>query len=340
MPEERKQNGQHRPFLSKVVMAKLVSLRDNLNTLERLLAEHLPWTPFDYVPGISRQGDRELAAADLTSSKAPENDFRFEGAADDGSPVALLAECLPWDSEFFGYGVGRIHGVFPLAAPLVRPGFDYHRVFGKLLKRLRKEGLRYVTVQVDPRDLALLRAVGEAGFTLIETRYLHCGPVIEPVLGERLPIRRATEEDIPSLARAASQMINPYDRFHADPLIDPADAARLMERWVAESVAGRMADITIVPDVPEPGAFVTYRYHRDKWDRWKLNVVQGVLSAVSPEFVGWLGWLGPEVAYHLHRLGVQFACGSTQVTNNSIIWLAQDGGSRFGKCLHTFRISL
>lgn len=321
-------------------MTKLVPVCENLASLERLLAEGLPWTPFDYVPGISRQGDREVTAAGLASPKTPENDFRFQGKSDDGEDLVLLAERLPWDSEFFGYGVGRIHGVFPLTAPLARPGLDYHRAFNKLLKRLRKAGLRYVTAQVDPRDLSLLRAVGEAGFSLLETRYFHCGPVVEPVLGKRLPVRRATEEDIPSLARTASQMENPYDRFHADPFIDREMAERLMERWVTESVAGRMADVTIVPDVPEPAAFVTYRYHRDNWPRWKLNIVQGMLSAVSPEFVGWLGWLGPEVAYHLHRLGAQFACGSTQVTNGSIIWLAQDGGSRFGKCQHVFRIIL
>jgi len=319
-------------------MAKLVPAREKLDGLELLLAEHLPWTPFDYVPGISRQGDRELTAADLTGTKPAENDFRLLGESDDGHEIVLLAERLPWDSEFFG--VARINGVFPWKPPLSRPGFDYHRAFRKLLKRLRRADIRYVTAQVDPRDLSLLRAVGEAGFSLIETRYFHCGPVLEPVLGERLPVRRATEEDIPSLARTASQMINPYDRFHSDPFIDPDDAARLMERWVEESVAGRMADVTIVPDVPEPAAFVTYRYHQDKWARWKLNVVQGILSAVSPEFVGWLGWLAPEVNYHLHRMGAQFACGSTQVTNNSIIWLAQDGGSRFGKCQHVFRIVL
>jgi hypothetical protein len=321
-------------------MSKLVPLHDELGPLARLLTEHLPWTPFDYVPGLSRQGDRELTTEVLVAPKPAEDDFRFRGESDDGEPLALLAERLPWDSEFFGYGVARINGVFPLEAPLARAGFDFHRAFKKLLKRMRKSSIRYVTAQVDPRDLSLLRAVGEAGFSLIETRYFHCGPVLEPVLGERLAVRRATQEDLPSLARAASQTVNPYDRFHADPFIEPAAAARLMEHWITESIAGKMADVTIVPDVPEPAAFVTYRYHREKWAHWKLNVVQGILSAVSPEFVGWLGWLGPEVAYHLHRMGAQFACGSTQVTNNSIIWLAQDGGSRFGKCQHVFRLVL
>jgi len=321
-------------------MSKLSPLADKRAQLERLLAEHLPWTPFDYVPGISRQGDREIAAAALAGEKGDEDDFRFFAKDDGGESVVVLAERLTWDSDFFGYGVARLNGIFPVEPPLDSPRHEFHKPLKRVLKRLRKADVKYVFAQVDPRDLTLMRALGEAGFVLVETRYFHGGPVVEPELGERFPVRQATEDDLPSLARAASQTINRFDRFHADPFIDPDDVARLMERWIAESIAARMADVVIVPDVPEPAAFVTYRYHREHWSRWKLNVVQGVLSAVSPEFVGWMGWLGPEVNYHLFRMGAQYACGSTQVTNTPIIWLAQDGGGRFGKCQHVFRLLL
>lgn len=321
-------------------MPKLVSLDKELKPLGRLLADHLPWSPFDYVPGISLQGDRELAAEGLVAHKPAENDFRFRSESDKGEPIVLLAERLPWDSEFFGYGIARINGVFLLKAPLARTDLDYHRAFKELLERMQTSGIRYVTAQVDPHDLALLRALGEAGFTLLETRYFQYGRILEPVFGERLPVRRATEQDLPSLARAASQTINPYDRFHADPFIERAAVERLMERWIAESIAGNMADVTIVPDVPEPAAFMTFRYHRDKWSRWKLNVVQAVLSAVSPEHLGWLGWLRPEAHYHFHRLGAKFLCGSTQITNTTMMWLFQEEGCHFGKYQHIFRLVL
>lgn len=282
-------------------------------------------------------GDRALWVGRLTRDLPEEDDLRFVARADTADEVLIAGERLPWDSEFFGYDVARLHGIFPTAAPFDRPEAEWGKPLKKWLARLERRGVRYVFAMVDPRELALLRALGEAKFALIETRYYHHGQVVEPALGQRYPIRRATPDDISSLAEAASETINRYDRFHADPFLDPQRVAGLMRRWIEESVAGRMADVVIVPDVPNPRAFVTYRYQREAWDAWGLALAQGVLSAVAPEFRGWMGKLGPEVAYHLYSQGVRYVTGSTQVTNPAIIWLAQDGGARFGRCEHVFR---
>jgi dTDP-4-amino-4,6-dideoxy-D-galactose acyltransferase len=319
---------------------KLRPLRPDLAEARGLLAEHLPWSPLDFIPGISRRGDRLLLAEQLTGLIDDENDFRFRAELPDRTVLGIFAEQLAWDSEFFGYGVARLHGIFPLSSPWFVPRIDYRPALEPVLRKLARRDVRYLWCAVDPRDLPLLRALGELGFSLIETRYLQHGPVRMPPGPERYPIRLATEADIPSLARAASQTINPYDRFHADPFIQEADAARLMEKWVEQSVLGKMADVVIVPDVPEPGAFVTYRYHRDKWSRWGVNLVQGVLSAVSKDFMGWMGKLGPEVNLHLRSIGAEYSFGSTQVTNRSIIWFAQEMGASFGRCEHIFRILL
>jgi dTDP-4-amino-4,6-dideoxy-D-galactose acyltransferase len=319
---------------------KLRPLRPDLSGVRAVLAEHLPWSPLDFIPGISRRGDRLVYAEQLTAMVQDENDLRFRGELPDGSPVAVLAEILPWDTDFFGYGVARLWGVFPLESPWFRPKADYRAVLEAALHKLTRRGVRYLWTTIDPRDLAMLRALGELGFALIETRYLQHGPIRVPVSYERCPIRLATEADIPTLAKAASQTVNLYDRFHADPFIHDDQAARLMEKWVEQSVRGAMADCVLVPDVPRPGAFVTYKYHRDKWSRWGINLVQGVLSAVSPEFMGWMGKLGPEVNLHLRSVGAEYSYGSTQVTNRSIIWFAQEAGATFGRCEHVFRIVL
>ncbi len=317
-------------------MARTSELGERRGEVARLLADHLPFSPLDFVPGIALAGDREIYAEKLTGDLPPDDDRRLL-VRSQGQEVAILGRRLAWDSQFFGYDVVRLDGIFPTAPPLDRPRADYRKPLKSWLQTVRKRGARYVFAQVDPRDLATLRALGENRFSLIETRYLHHGPVLEPKLGQRYPVRQATLDDIPSLARAASQAVNAYDRFHADPAIDADRAAELMEQWIAESVAGRMADVVIVPDVPEPEAFVTYRYHRADWPRWGLPVVQGVLSAVAPQFRGWMGKLGPEVAYHLYGQGARYSWGTTQVTNRSIVWLAQDGGARFGRCEHVLR---
>lgn len=312
-------------------------LNADLPALEALLAQHLPWSPVDYIPGISRKADRALLAEQLTVPLAAEDDLRLRVPLPDGGQALVFCQRLAWDSEFFGYGVARLGGVFHAEPPLTRAAQDLRPAVEALVEHARRRDVRYLFAQVEPRDVALLRALGEQGFALIESRYFHYGQVIRPQLTERLPVRLATESDIPSLARAARDTVNPFDRFHADPLIDPAAAAQLMERWVAESVRGKMADLVIVPDVPEPAAFVTYRLHRDRWPRWGVNLAQGVLSAVAPEFMGWMGKLNPEVLTMLHELGAEWSFGSTQVTNRAIIWFGQETGARFGRCEHVLR---
>lgn len=310
---------------------------DNLTELREVFSAHLPWSPRDYVHGISRQGDRAIYAEQLTGEIAPADDMRSIVTLSDGSEVAVLAERLAWDSEFFGYGVGRLNGIFPLSDPWHRPLADFRGAVDFVCDEAKARDIKYLFAVVEPRDLATVRALGEAGFALVETRFYHFGQIEQPQFTERLPVRKAMESDIPSLAKAASGTVNIYDRFHADPFINEDDARRLMERWVEQSVLGNFADVVIVPDVPEPGAFVTYRYHRDKWERWGLPLVQGVLSAVAPEFKGWMGKLGPEVNYHLLSVGARSSYGSTQVTNRPIIWFAEEAGARFGKCEYIFR---
>jgi len=254
-----------------------------------------------------------------------------------GGSLGVFAERLPWDSDFFGYGVARLNAVLPLNSPWFRPQADYRPAIEMLVQEANRKGIRYLFAQVEPRDLATTRALGELGFALIETRFFHYGPVLAPGPRDPLPVRLAVESDIPSLARAASLTVNPYDRFHADPFIDAGCAARLMERWVEESVLGRMADLVLVPDVAEPGAFVTFRFQRSNWERWGIKIAQGVLSAVSPEFMGWMGRLGPEINAHLLAAGVEQSFGSTQVTNRPVIWFAQEAGAKFGRCEYVFR---
>ncbi len=323
-------------------MSKLKPLADKLQAARQTLAEHLPWSPVSYVPGISLEGDRQLYAEELTRDLPAENDLRFTYADPQGRRFAVLAQRLPWDSDFFGYGVARLDGVFPLDPPYGQIEPNLEDVLEALIDHAKERGIRYLFSQVDPRDLALLRALGAHRFTLLETR-LHYHFSVQIVHYVRLPdhmseqssrFRPAREEDIPSLAAVAREATNPYDRFHADPFITSDQVARLMTIWVEESVRGRFADLTIVPDVDEPRAFITYRLHRESWDRWNMHLVQPVLSAVAPECYGWFAGVGPQINQHLRELGGHHAFGKTQIV------LGLDATVHLGKGEHVFRLLL
>lgn len=307
-----------------------------------VLSEHLPFSPLDYVPGMSLAGDRQVFAEQLTAPLPEGDELRFATPLPGGGPVAVFAQRLAWDSRFFGYGVARLDGVFPLEAPFLHFEADYTPAVEQLLERARQHAVRYLFAVVDPRDVALLRALGGLGFALIETRiHYHLGVQIVHYVRtpDHLPqgfmgFRLARREDIPSLSEVARQAVNPYDRFHADPFIARADVDRLMETWVEQSVIGQFADLTVVPDVAEPRAMITYRLHQQHWARWGVNLVQVVLSVVAPEALGWFAVVGPELGRHLRSQGAQHCYGKTQIT------LGLDSSMQFGRGEHVLRIVL
>ena len=137
--------------------------------------------------------------------------------------------------------------------------------------------------------------------------------------------------DADLLARTAAETVNPYDRFHADPIFHGEPADRMMERWVQASIREDFADVTIVPDVNEPEAFVTAKYLKTRWPAWGYRISQAVFSAVSPRFKGWYYKLISETCRHLLDAGAEHVYMVTQATNNAVVHCWEKVGLRFGK---------
>lgn len=321
-------------------MAIFVRLNDEVDTVRSILAAHLPWSPVGFIRRLDADGDRSIHAEFLTGELSEDDDLRFIRRSSGGDDIAVFARRLPWDSEFFGYPMARLDGVFQLNAPWHRPNADYTDALLHLVESARTTGVRYLFARVDSRDLATLRALGALGFSLIETRVFYHLDLTDYSHPERYPVRAATPDDIESLGWAAREMVNPYDRFHADPFIDPASVDRLMRRWVRASISEGFADVTIVPAVDRPTAFCTVKYHKDHWDRWRLNLGQTVFGAVGPEFKGWYRKIISEISYHLRDIGAEHSYLITQITNGAVIWVWESLGYRYGKGEHTMRIIL
>lgn len=321
-------------------MASIVDMSDEIGAIRSILAAHLPWSPLDFIRRINADGDRSIHAEFLTAELSEEDDLRFISRSSKGVELAVFARQLPWDSEFFGCRMARLDGVFPLNAPWYRPNADYTGAIAHLVENAKARDVRYLFASVDPRDLATLRALGSLGFSLIETRVCYHRDLTDYSPTERYPVRIATADDVAGLERTAQAMANPYDRFHADPFFDPSATDRLMRRWVQASIRDGFADVTIVPAADQPTAFCTVRYHKDRWDRWGLNLGQPVFSAVGPEFKGWYRKIISEIGYHLRDVGAEHSYLITQVTNGAVIWVWESLGYRFGRGEHIMRISL
>ena len=311
--------------------------RENLQELRQMLSDCLPWSPLDFIKAISLDGDKKLYAHRLISEIDEENDLRFTQKLPNGENIILFAEKLAWDTKFFGYGVGKLLGIFPLDAPFYRPESDYAPAILELLKKSESQNVQYLFAAVDPRDLATLRALGETGFSLIETRAYYHMDIRQYSFPERFAVRPANTDDIQSLGQAAVKMINSYDRFHADPFIHEEAANRLMYKWIEASILNGFADVTIVPDAVAPTAFCTVKYHKDCWSNWNLRLSQPIFSVVSPEYKGWYKKIISEINYHLCDIGVEHSYLITQATNKAVIWVWESLGYRFGKCELIFR---
>lgn len=321
-------------------MLDLVPLRDEIDLVRNSLTDYLPWSPHDFIrkPVSFSASDKELYVESLTREIEEANDLRFIFRTR-SLELALLAERLPWDSDFFGYEVARINAIFPIASEYSAVA-DYGEAIRVFIAKLKERGVRYVFMPVWPEDLATVRGVCVNGFVLIETRAYYHRSLKNYAYPQRFATRLATSADIPILGRAAQMMVNPYDRFHADPFIKKDDANRLMHKWIEASINEGFADVTLVPDAPAPTAFCTVKYHSDKWERWGLKLGQPVFSAVSPEFQGWYMRIISECNYHLAEIGAEYCFLVTQSTNRAVVRSWEKLGFSYGRSEHIFRLVL
>jgi RimJ/RimL family protein N-acetyltransferase len=315
-------------------------LKSRRDELRPLMLDSLPWSPLDFIRGISPPGDRAMQIDALLRELPDADDLRFAHPLDDGAAVAVCAERLPWDSAFFGYGVARLHGVFPVGRIGYSPDTDYRPALQTLAGMAQERGVRYLFGVIDARDLPTIRALTALGFALIETRLYFHRPIRNYHYERRFQCRPATPADLPSLTTMAQAVENPYDRFNSDPFISREDALRLMVIWLRASVVDGFADATFVPDASNPGAVCTLKYHRDKAAAWGETIGQLVLALASPRTDNRLVGLISEVLYHLKDVGMEQVFFTTQIANRSAIRVAEHLGFKHGRGEYVFRLLL
>ena len=107
--------------------------------LKRLLIGHVPWSPLDFIQGISQVDDKEIWVNQVCGPLAPADDLRLIVEMPPDRRAVVLAERLPWDSLFFEYGIGRLQGIFDLSPPFFRPHADYQKAIRALIKLARQK---------------------------------------------------------------------------------------------------------------------------------------------------------------------------------------------------------
>jgi hypothetical protein len=305
-----------------------------------LLLESVPWSPLDFIRGLSVEGDRAVQFEALTRDIDDVNDLRIVSPIGGSSEVAVFAERLPWDSAFFGYDVARLNGVFPMRRGGYSPDADYTPALRSLIRVAEERRIRYLFAVVDARDLPTFRALTALGFTFIETRLYHYLALRNYDYPRRFGARMARPSDVEALVETLQSVENPYDRFNSDPFIGHDHARRLIAAWIRASIVERFADATLIPDAARPSSLITAKYHHDKAAAWDAAVAQIVLALAAPgaenRFVGVVS----ELHYHLRDRGTEHVLFTTQITNRATLRIAQHFGYKFGRGEYVFRLLL
>jgi hypothetical protein len=315
-------------------------LQSQPDRLAELMLQGLPWTPHDFIAGVSSSGDRSVQFEPLRRDIDPRDDMRIAVSLPGGPELAFCAERLPWDSAFFGYEVAKLHGVYPLPPGIFRLAADYGPAVTAFVGFARARGIRYLFAAIDARDLPTIRALSSAGFAVIETRCYYHRSLHDFDSGRRFRCRLATASDVESVSAIARRSVNAYDRFHADPYINPGDADRLMESWVRASILGGFADAVFIPDRPPADAVAAVRFHRDKWLMWGTSIAQLTFGAGFPRGSNSFGMVFSEVNQLLKESGVAHCFLGTQIANQPIIRTMEHFGYRLGRGEHVLRLLL
>jgi len=300
-------------------------------SISESLSAAMPWEPFDFIKTADHNALKQSAIAEYTRELDPENDLRAI-ATSQNELCAVLCEKLPWDTEFFGYGIAKLHGIYRLKdGKTYEPFFPLDTAVQKLFEIAKQKSVKYLFTHVDARDLSLLHSLSRNGFHLIETRGYYFRTIQDFECPERFSVREARSDEVDVLSDCAAYMANQYDRFHADPFISIEDSDRLMKEWIKASLLRGLVDKTIVPMSDKPGAFVTIRYHKNKWQSWNTKISQPILSAVDGNFRGWYYKLIGESLYDLKANGSDYVYMTTQITNKAVIRVWEKHGFQYGK---------
>lgn len=247
----------------------------------------------------------------------------------DNTTYNFFYEYLEWDSIFFKIPTLKLNYIL----------FEESN-YKNLLIAISdfKENIikdSYVFIEIPSEDIFVIQALNENLFRLVETRMTYFLD-LKSFTNDRYNVRQAKESDIENLKRVSSEMVNPFDRFHADVCLNSEIADQFLGVFAEESVKG-FADYVMVPNetnIPSD-SFLTAKYNKKWWDEIGVKVSKMVLSAVSSKTnQGWYIKLISEMAYHLREQGAEFALMHPASTNKAVIHSYEKLGCKLGKVSH------
>jgi dTDP-4-amino-4,6-dideoxy-D-galactose acyltransferase len=148
-------------------------------------------------------------------------------------------EVLPWDSEFFGFRVGRLHGESLTPALIAE---------AKQWCRANDVSCLYYLGPAEPVD-------NPGGFRFVDER-VTCRWGARPVAATSPAVRYFESSDLDSLERIA-RYSHRESRFYHDPGFDRARCDDLYATWIRNSCQGQADAVFVATDQGRPAGYLT-----------------------------------------------------------------------------------
>jgi dTDP-4-amino-4,6-dideoxy-D-galactose acyltransferase len=167
--------------------------------------------------------------------------------------VTLDWKPLPWDSEFFGFPIGRVD----------LDGADRSSL-AVVEAEASQAGISCLYGSLDPVDHQASYLVQQAGYRFVEAATtfslrLDEPPIVRPAGVE---VRQATPEDLPALAPMVDSLAA-WSRFAVDVRFGPDAALRMQRAWAERATSDTSGEYSLMVAEDETGllAFITRTIH-------------------------------------------------------------------------------
>ena len=217
-------------------------------------------------------------------------------AAETSNTLYGLAICTPlsWESPLLGKSMWAIKHI-GVPSGLRDASSVATSLVAEMVRRVADRDADFLLCRALPSDTAVIHALESNGFLLMDTllNFLfdcrahgsNCHPRQE--VAEGFELRLATASDIEPLAEVAhSSFAGHFGRFHADPRIGHAAAAKIYQEWIRSCANGWADWIVVAMHGDRIAGYSAWKKPSALDERHAIRLGHYSIGAVHPDFFG------------------------------------------------------
>ena len=282
---------------------------------------------------------------EITQSLTNETSIGFGSMAANSVNGFIIYNDSPWDSKITGRRIGTITHLAVIRDDRANTEI-LHALIDKLLRSLVKRGTQCVVCKVQSDEPAVVHALEQRGFLLMDTLVdfvfdFSRTPLEKISLPKREPelkIRQAVRQDLPALMAINEKAFGAYfGRYHADRQMPPGAATKIYAEWVRSAFEG-WADWILVAEVDDKIAgYGLWRKPLEIEARNSIRAAHYDLAAIDPEFRNRGLWTALMLdGMRIAREFAQYIIGPVHVANYPVQYSLQKFYWRSSGARHSF----